>query len=67
MPRRKQEPPRAPRGSIGPKLLLGLTPELAERAVESAAREGVSVQEWWRRAGSERLLREEARKRGMFE
>lgn len=48
---------RAVRGSIEARLLLRLPADLAKKSRAAAKREGVSLVEWWRRAGLERLER----------
>lgn len=62
MPRhRKSDTPpekrRAPKGSVEP-LALRAEPGLTRAAGRLAREEGVTVAEWWRRAGRERLLRQ---------
>lgn len=42
---------RAPKGGVEARLLLRLPREMAEQAKEAARREGISISEWWRRAG----------------
>ncbi len=51
----KTKPPRAPRGSVEASQLVGMSQDLFDRATASAKTEGVSVAEWWRRAGEDRL------------
>jgi hypothetical protein len=48
---KKPERQRALRGSIEARLLLRLPDDLDKAARKAAKRQGVSVTEWWRRAG----------------
>ena len=57
---------RAPRGSVPATLLLKLPAALDAAAREAARAEGISLAEWWRRAGRDAVLRAEARRRGLL-
>lgn len=45
------EPKRAPRGSVETSHLVRMSASLAQQVKDAAARENISVAEWWRRAG----------------
>lgn len=58
MRRGTSEPKNAPAGGASKRLIIGVSAEL-DRAVRLAAkREGVTLQEWWRRAAAERVARQ---------
>lgn len=48
----------APKGSCDATYLLKLPDDLLQRVREAALLEGVSLAEWWRRAGEAKLARD---------
>lgn len=64
--RTSRPPPRAKRGSISSSVLVRLTAELAQYLPEAAERSGESVSNYVRVAIHERIVRDEARRRGLL-